>query len=324
MSDSENKQPIQDEATTKANETSSTEAISAEESPKDTQETSAPPAMSMQVLAEMEAFQERVAAFGKALQSQMSKQRVLLEAMEREKQRYLKWRSEHPEHHYDLSGLLAYLQTVYMPKAHVEGTAGMGRGIFAKEDLEAGDVVIAEEPLVSAVHTEDAEQSEVLGVFVQSWQVVCALASSDLSVLPVFLEQVDAHGDQKEDILARLQKIQSSFPQMFPSQALEDLVLWLGIVQSNAFMLHLKKQKAVGVFPAVAMLNHSCQPNASSYNEGTTMIVQASVPIAKGEEIMHSYLSRPNIPVERRQELLKERFGFLCRCPACVRDLGLS
>ncbi len=328
------------------------------------------PVLTERILQEMEAFQERVAEFGKALQSQMSKQRSLLEAMQREKQRYLRWREEHSSHRYDLRSLSDYLATVYMPNAQVKQVEGMGRGVFAVVDLAPGDIVIAEEPLIYAENTEDPRMQEALGVFVQSWQVLRAIERADPSILPVFLAQVDAHHEDPTLVLS-VQKAQaiefsedlpshSEFSEDLPSHSefSEDLpcsakVLpeqegalpkqslttqqidssdaylrrrchWLGILQSNAFSLHLKPRKAVGVFPAVAMLNHSCQPNASSYNEGTTMIVQACVPIAKGQEIMHSYLSRPQSPVQQRQTWLRERFGFTCRCAACLRDLVLS
>lgn len=327
------------------------------------------PVLAEYVLKEMEAFQERVAEFGKALQAQMSKQRSLLEAMQREKQRYLRWREEHPSHRYDLRSFSDYLATVYMPKVQVAQVEDMGRGIFAVVDLVPGDIVIAEEPLIYAENTEDPSMQEALGVFVQSWQVLRAIERAEPSILPVFLAQVDAHqadpalalSVQKAQAHERLKNLSSSStdisdvppvwspdlapdlapnlapdlaPDLAPALAhatqqadvweaqIKRRTHWLGVIQSNAFSLHLKPRKAVGVFPAVAMLNHSCQPNASSYNEGTTMIVQACVPITKGQEITHSYLSRPQSPVQQRQSWLRERFGFTCRCVACLRDLA--
>jgi len=77
----------------------------------------------------------------------------------------------------------------------------------------------------------------------------------------------------------------------------------------------------VGVWPAFAFLNHSCTPNSVHYVMGDSMVVRAVADIPKGEEVLVSYLGRELLtPLQVRQELLEERYEFICRCPRCLAE----
>ena len=89
-----------------------------------------------------------------------------------------------------------------------------------------------------------------------------------------------------------------------------------------------------GIYPCAALLNHSCAPNAilryklddgddlSKRREGEAfhppiLQIVACMPIAKGEELTHSYVDLMLSTKERQARLLKTH-GFTCECKRCV------
>lgn len=72
----------------------------------------------------------------------------------------------------------------------------------------------------------------------------------------------------------------------------------------------------------LALLNHSCAPNARFVTHGRVCCVTATKAIAKGEEITHSYLPFEGLLLTRdqRRDLLKKR-NFFCLCERCLKDL---
>ncbi|KAI1213976.1 uncharacterized protein F4807DRAFT_207617 [Annulohypoxylon truncatum] len=81
-------------------------------------------------------------------------------------------------------------------------------------------------------------------------------------------------------------------------------------------------QSGMYVNPALAMVNHSCIPNAYVSFTGRKAILHAYQDIKKGEEITISYTehdcSRP-----QRQHHLKTHYYFDCECLRCKEDLDV-
>ncbi|GAX76364.1 hypothetical protein CEUSTIGMA_g3810.t1 [Chlamydomonas eustigma] len=78
-----------------------------------------------------------------------------------------------------------------------------------------------------------------------------------------------------------------------------------------------------GLFPSVARLNHSCRPNCRlKYDEWGCLVVyvREGIHVAKGEELFASYID-PVIPRETRRQHLFDRYGFWCKCSACMEGL---
>lgn len=72
-----------------------------------------------------------------------------------------------------------------------------------------------------------------------------------------------------------------------------------------------------GLYPIAAFMNHCCVPNTMhNFNEKLRMIVKASLPIYKGQEITTSYT---NLlwPTPLRQNHLLTSKQFLCTCNRC-------
>uniref|UniRef100_A0A8D0GPQ5 Protein-lysine N-methyltransferase SMYD4 n=1 Tax=Sphenodon punctatus TaxID=8508 RepID=A0A8D0GPQ5_SPHPU len=80
---------------------------------------------------------------------------------------------------------------------------------------------------------------------------------------------------------------------------------------------------ATALFPVTSLLNHSCEPNTSVTFHGTTATVRASLPIHKGQEILHCYGPHQcRMAVAERRQRLRAQYFFECRCQACLDDLG--
>lgn len=73
-----------------------------------------------------------------------------------------------------------------------------------------------------------------------------------------------------------------------------------------------------GVFPTVALFNHSCNPGVVRYFIGNTMVVRAIKTIAAGAEISENY--GPIFTEEDendRKRKLRLQYWFDCDCEAC-------
>lgn len=96
---------------------------------------------------------------------------------------------------------------------------------------------------------------------------------------------------------------------------LEKYTLEVARYTTNAF--HLEKD-VVGIALAISSLNHSCTPNAATYNDKDRMMLRATKMIKRGEEITVAYKLLPALTMEKRKERLKEYSGFTCKCHTCL------
>lgn len=167
-----------------------------------------------------------------------------------------------------------------------------GQGGFATRDIQAGERILAEHPLVK--WRRESEMSE-------------AATESDLGALidgispgerrQFFeLSQAALHGDSKSA---------------------------LGIWASNAYPTDSGQEAGVcsAVFVLACRLNHECRPNAHVYwNDNIRRLtVHALRAIGGGEEITVAYLGGDADGTRAaRQRQLEAKFGFVCTCPQCT------
>jgi hypothetical protein len=96
-------------------------------------------------------------------------------------------------------------------------------------------------------------------------------------------------------------------------------------INSNSHAVHdpsgdVNAPIGVGMFPLVAMLNHSCTPNAAfTTTKSGGMQVRAVKPIASGEEVCVSYVDLFAPKWERQGTLLSSKF-FFCECSRCKSE----
>ncbi|KAK7752438.1 hypothetical protein SLS62_005591 [Diatrype stigma] len=81
-------------------------------------------------------------------------------------------------------------------------------------------------------------------------------------------------------------------------------------------------QSGLFLHPALAMVNHSCVPNAFVQFSGRRAILRAYRAIKEGEEVEISYIEC-TLHRSHRQQALKSGYHFDCICPRCSEDLDV-
>jgi hypothetical protein len=104
--------------------------------------------------------------------------------------------------------------------------------------------------------------------------------------------------------------------------SVEEIIKLSCRINSNSHAVHdptgeVNHTIGVGMFPMVAMLNHSCSPNAVYVTgQNGDMFVRCVKPINEGEEICVSYVDLFSPKWERRGVLLSTKY-FWCECCRC-------
>jgi len=76
-----------------------------------------------------------------------------------------------------------------------------------------------------------------------------------------------------------------------------------------------------GVFPTMALVNHSCDPNIVIVFWGRVAVALASRSIAAGEEINDNYgANYASMPLQERRPFLEKSHWFTCSCKACKNN----
>eukprot|EP00929_Paragymnodinium_shiwhaense_P080437 TRINITY_DN41948_c0_g2_i1.p1 TRINITY_DN41948_c0_g2~~TRINITY_DN41948_c0_g2_i1.p1 ORF type:complete len:323 (+),score=91.92 TRINITY_DN41948_c0_g2_i1:468-1436(+) len=80
--------------------------------------------------------------------------------------------------------------------------------------------------------------------------------------------------------------------------------------------------KAHGLFPRLAAINHSCNPNAEVFYAGDgNLLLLACRKIKAGDELFISYVDHEEEETKERQKALAS-YGFICQCPRCSPGKG--
>jgi [histone H3]-lysine4/36 N-trimethyltransferase SMYD len=126
---------------------------------------------------------------------------------------------------------------------------------------------------------------------------------------------IDHNEDQYSHLLLKL-------AEQITGRSFQELTVWLRQFRSNNFGItdELLNCIGIGVFPAAALLNHSCAPNCilryRLTNEGIFVDIVATQNISKGEELTHSYVDC-SLPKTCRKKRLLEVYDFDCGCQLC-------
>ncbi|KAL3696784.1 hypothetical protein R1sor_010860 [Riccia sorocarpa] len=109
----------------------------------------------------------------------------------------------------------------------------------------------------------------------------------------------------------------------------EDLENFAALVNTNSHGMgahgsgYRNADVAVGIFPFVSMLSHSCRPNCCFSSEGRVMYVRATRDVPKGTELCISYINLYEPRSTRRMQLAVTKH-FLCSCERCTEPFALS
>jgi hypothetical protein len=179
---------------------------------------------------------------------------------------------------------------------------GGGRGVFAKRNIRAGEVVFADIPLLETEESEpDSKellhvqlarrvlQSEQRGTLIQ--QLACLYPQSLSELTPEILEKARAkHGGT----LAHLASIQTAPP--IPD---DDVFLVLMKVCFSAF--------CGGIYVRKAMLNHACRPNCIAFQPGQRTSSDGRVLSAAASEVRSGPSTRCAAPSPRTRRQGRSR-----------------
>ncbi|KAF2075596.1 hypothetical protein CYY_003101 [Polysphondylium violaceum] len=83
----------------------------------------------------------------------------------------------------------------------------------------------------------------------------------------------------------------------------------------------MQSQSLFGLIEHSCFINHSCEPNlfiATPVVNDKSIRFCSSRPIKKGEELFISYIEAEDMSFNDRHKLLKETYGFQCKCSACL------
>ncbi|GLG99499.1 SET and MYND domain-containing protein 4 [Gryllus bimaculatus] len=79
-----------------------------------------------------------------------------------------------------------------------------------------------------------------------------------------------------------------------------------------------------GLYPTLALFNHSCDPGVTRYFLGTSVVVQAVKNIQSGDMIAENYGPIfTQMTKNERQSTLKSQYWFSCNCVPCEEDWPL-
>ncbi|KAK1991281.1 tetratricopeptide [Colletotrichum falcatum] len=205
--------------------------------------------------------------------------------------------------------------------------AGRGRGLFAKCDVAAGEVVMVEKAFcVVWGHESDALTAMTYDVRddrIRAAPVGLAKAVTQrLLRNPSQIDRVmDLYGDYRGEG-------EASTPAPTPTRAGEapvvDVFRVHDIVSRNAFGPGGQygdegaANASTGLWVRAAYINHSCAANARKEYVGDLMVLRALRPIRAGDEILHSYDASADLAARRRA--LATTWGFECGCALCAAE----
>ncbi|KAJ4377076.1 SET domain-containing protein 5 [Didymella sp. IMI 355093] len=177
----------------------------------------------------------------------------------------------------------------------VEPSEGKGLGVFALHDLDVGDIIMREAPILKIdppdyVKGTGYPMAQVTELVRKEFDILSSDAQAEVMSLTY---HATAHEEATMDKL--------------------------GIIfRTNAY----NTDEQIGLFPKIARINHSCRPNTSYYwsKKLNRRVVYASRPIKKGEEFFVSYIGLLSTHEERQKRL--DRYGFRCTCSACAAELA--
>jgi hypothetical protein len=181
----------------------------------------------------------------------------------------------------DHKQICKYFKNFYI--ASVEGSL-MGYGMFARRNISAGECIIAEKPFFllngKITYSKEAEQDA-----------------------KEKYEKLNDYQKAKFMALSDRNEVKNGGTKTI-----------LGILTTNSILAG----DCASICLNITRINHSCEPNSNNtWNSSLNlMTVFAEKDITQNEEIVISYIARDKVRNER-QALLKDNFGFVCRCTWC-------
>lgn len=193
-----------------------------------------------------------------------------------------------------------------MPSMYtIRSIPGKAPGMFAEKDIKAGTRILEDELPASAKRDDIGEST--IGESLARFR----------SLLPEHLQQFEK---LPWPDITTLKSLSPEQLQQFEKLPLPDLTTRQSLMNrylANNKIFDVESGRA-GISLQPLLVNHSCCANAffSCNLNLYRMALHAVVDIPRGSEITTSYCN-PFYPLQDRQRLLREHYGFTCDCPAC-------
>ncbi|KZS89642.1 SET domain-containing protein [Sistotremastrum niveocremeum HHB9708] len=169
---------------------------------------------------------------------------------------------------------------------------GKGKGLRAVRDIELGEIIVMERPLLIVCGVNKFNMSGPLG------------GAIDLLKPRAKKEYLELFNCWKGE------KGKSEIEGILQTNGMRiDMESWGAKPEDGSF---------TGIFPVFSRMNNSCMPNCQFYFSQRSLsgVVRAVRPIKKGEELEVHYLGSYH-SAKDRQALFQSAYKFTCTCPAC-------
>jgi hypothetical protein len=207
----------------------------------------------------------------------------------------------------------------------VQSCEGIGgsRGYVAARDLEPGTQILVEQVFIPWPRDVEPADPEF---FIATLESVLSRADyQDIMDHLGFLFPRELHELPADVLAAGRAKYDDQIAELVRN--FRELPLEHDAVLQNVFAMQCNAFDS-GVFLYNAMFNHNCNPNCVKFTPETSAAgdgvegiseVRVAQSVRKGEPLTISYLYPREQSHERRQQNLREQFGFNCTCALCKR-----
>jgi hypothetical protein len=220
------------------------------------------------------------------------------------------------------------------PNVELRAAGVGGRGLFAKEKLPAGTLLVASKAVMCIYIDEisknssdlEEEEEEVKGLFDiireefvtrlikflddgNARRILQLAGGSQSTDTCMDLRRDDVYDDDFHFLHAQVKEIVSrnSFGGAQRSQILSRAV-------SNG---NHSSTGGGALFYAPSFFNHSCVPNATYFTIGDMMFIKTNRDVEEGEELLIHYLYAEKLSEKERNETLQRVWEFTCQCELC-------
>ena len=200
------------------------------------------------------------------------------------------------------------------------------------KDLRGGELLMASRPLaiVLASPPQAPETTELL----RELAVRC-FSPAEQQVLEALRSQSVTQGSPTPPEFSQLHtgpQQQSQQSQFVDVLGTVEVALLKDVVERHALAVEAQDypscvvrgeevRSALGVWPEVALIPHSCAPTVHEYLIGDTLFVRASGGLARGAQLTRNYLGMQAFtPLATRRALIEKKYGFRCACPRCAAE----
>ncbi|XP_077566906.1 N-lysine methyltransferase SMYD2-B-like [Stigmatopora nigra] len=137
------------------------------------------------------------------------------------------------------------------------------------------------------------------------------------------ISEMQSHVDDMDEGQREKSGVHAAALHRFYSKTLDfpdakELLSLFSQVSCNGFTVEDEELSHVGtaIYPDVALINHSCLPNATVTFEGIKAEIRAVKEMKPGDEVLISYIDLL-YPTDDRNERLRDFYYFTCRCGEC-------